>query len=128
MRRSALVLTLLLATNAVAKERSWVSALGAGLVTVSLGAAGLGVSQWMISTDARLAAEAYSTPSREEAPAVGLLETRAKSATTVSIASFIAAGTLLVGGVLCWVLDRPMPSVALVPSRDGVAFALSAEF
>lgn len=133
MRRLSVVLSLLLATQAVAAptapQRSWLSGVGVGLVGLGLGLAGFGVSQQLIATDARAIVTAYGIPSVSEAPAVALMEKRASTASNFALGGFIGGGVLLAGGIVLLLLDKPAASPVtawVVPLTNGAAAGLTA--
>lgn len=132
MRRFSLVLSLLLATQAVAAptvpQRSWLSGVGVGLLGVGLGLAGFGISQQLIASDARAIVTAYGIPSAGEAPAVSLMEKRASTANSLALGGFISGAILLAGGIVLLVLDKPASPVTawVLPLANGAAAGLSA--
>lgn len=132
MRRFTFVLSLLLATQAVAAptapQRSWLSGVGVGLVGVGLGLAGFGLSQQLIASDARAIVTAYGIPSASEAPAVSLMEKRASAASSLALVGFISGGVLLAGGIVALLLDKPASQVSawVLPLANGAAAGLSA--
>ena len=129
MRHLAVALSLLVASSAVAepaRSRGWLSGAGVGLVGVGLGLAGFGLSQQLIASDPTLASYG-TTPAVNEAPALVILDKRAKSAGANALVGFVGGGVLLAAGVVLLVLDTPAP-VAIVPLRDGGAVVFSGRF
>lgn len=131
MRRLCVVLSVLLATQAVAApatSRSWLSGLGVGLVGAGLGLATFGLGQQFIASDARGLVKAYDVPTAAEAASVGLLDTRAKNASSLALLGFVGGAVLLAGGIVALILDTPAPAVAIVPLPGGAALSASLRF
>lgn len=134
MRRLSLLLSLLLATQAaaepVAPQRSWLSAVGIGLMGAGLGLAGFGLSQQLIAADSRALVTAYGIPTQSEAPAVAILARRAESSGTLALVGFIGGAALLAGGIVLLVLDKPTAPVRafLLPLPSGAAAGVTATF
>ena len=129
MRPFAIALSLLVASSAVAepaRSRGWLSGVGVGLVGVGLGLAGFGLSQQLIASDPTLAS--YGTmPAVNEAPALVILDKRAKTAGSNALAGFVSGSLVLAAGVVLLVLDTPAP-VVVVPLREGGAVVFSGRF
>lgn len=131
MRRLCVVLSVLLATQAVAApptSRSWLSGLGVGLVGAGLGLATFGLGQQLIAGDALGLVKVYDVPTAAEAASVGLLDTRAKSASSLALLGFVGGAVLLAGGIVALILDTPGPAVAIVPLPGGAAISASLRF
>jgi len=131
MRRLSVVLSVLLATQAFAaptSSRTWLSGLGVGLIGAGLGLATFGLGQQLIAADARALVRAYAVPSMAEAPALSLLDTRAKNASSAAQLGFIGGAVLFAGGIVALLLDTPAPAVVIVPLPGGAAVSASLRF
>ncbi|MDP3236234.1 MAG: hypothetical protein Q8N26_25820 [Myxococcales bacterium] len=131
MRRLSVVLSLLLATHAVAApptSRSWLSGLGVGLIGAGLGFATFGLGQQLIAADTGTLVKAYGVPTAQEAASVALLDTRVKNASNLALVGFIGGAVLLAGGIVSLLLDTPGPAVAIVPLPGGAAISASLRF
>jgi len=129
MRHLAVAMSLVLASSAFAepaRSRGWLSGVGVGLVGLGLGFAGFGLSQQLIASDPTLAAYG-TTPAVNEAPALVILDKRAKTAGTNALIGFVSGAVLVAAGVVLLLLDAP-PPVAVVPMREGGAVVFSGRF
>jgi len=124
------------AEDGATRGRGWLTGLGLGLTALSLTGFGLGIGGALNAADANSLLDAYvgdgRAPLPEEATTVLNLQSRAKSAQTLSIFGFVMGGVALAGAVTCLVLDgiwasRPV-DVAFVPTASGGVFTLGARF
>lgn len=135
MRALAASLILSLATQAVAEptptsSRSWLSAVGLGLVVSGGALAGFGLGQQLSASSTRAVVGAYGVPTVSEAPAVALLQRRADGSSTLALVGFIGAGALIAGGIVALLLDTPARTVSafVIPTPTGGAVGLTAAF
>lgn len=131
MRRLSFVLTVLLATHAVAEpstSRSWLSGLGVGLVGLGAGLATFGLGQQLIASQTRALVNVYGVPTAAEAPAVAILDNRARSASGLALGGFIGGAALLAGGLVALILDTPEPAVSVTLLPGGGAVVATVHF
>jgi hypothetical protein len=143
----AVALAVLLSTQAVAAEggprvssevrvRGWVTSLGVSLLGLGFAGLGLGVGAMMNASDANQMLSAYyptpeSAPTAAEAPVVNQLNGRRASATTLGVASLVAGGVLVAGGLACVLFDGaggPSAQVTFAPAPGGGTLVLSGRF
>jgi hypothetical protein len=131
MSRLAFILSALLATQAVAsppESRTWLSGLGVGLIGVGVGLATFGVGQQFIAADSMALVRSYGVPTTPEAASVGLLDVRARNASTSSLVAFLCGGVLLAGGIVALLLDTRAPTVSIIALPGGGAVSASLRF
>ena len=56
------------------------------------------------------------------------LQQQVSGGTTLAAVGFVVGGLALVGGIVCLVLDRPLPNVAFVPTAQGGVLVFSTRF
>ena len=137
MRTTALLLVVAIALGSspvraeemAPRQRGFLSGLGLGLLMAGLGGIGAGTAGLLTANDGYARLGAYGgTVTTDERPTVTALQQQVSGGTTLSVVGFAAGGLALVGGVVCLVLDRPVPDVALVPTAQGAVLVFSTRF
>ncbi len=120
--------------NRVEPQRSWLTGFGVGMIGLSLVSGALGVVSFVDRGEAKSNEEFYaptgSAPEQRNATIYLDEVTRGQTALATGILFSSLAAAALVTGIICLVLDRPVPStgVAFVPSKQGGVLVLSASF
>lgn len=110
------------------KSRSGWSVLGLSLAALGGGGLGLGLSGLAAGERLDGLINAYLPATAPDASVLRGLLDRRDAATSWSVASFVAGGAMLIGGILCLIVDAPRrPGFALVPTRDGASLVFALE-
>jgi hypothetical protein len=136
MRTTALLVAVLALSAAPVRaedgappQRGFLSGLGIGLLVAGLGGMGAGVAGMATANDGYGRLTAYTgTVSADERPTVTALQQQVSGGTVLAGLGFGLGGAALVGGIVCLVLDRPVPSVAFVPTAQGGVLVFSGHF
>jgi hypothetical protein len=121
-------------SNRAEPRRGWLTGFGAGMIGLSLLSGGLGLMSLSDAGEAKKNEEFYAPPggAPEQRNATIYLDevTRGQTALAAGIVFFSLAAASLVTGIVCIVLDRPVPTagIAFVPSKQGGAMVVSASF
>jgi len=117
--------------SAEGAHRGWLTGAGLGLLGAGVAAATLGLGFFLTASDAdRMLAAYYPTPQSaplpDEAPAVKRIQDRRDGAFTAGAVSVGLGAAMVVGGVVCLVLDgRSAPAVSVVPLAGGGAVSVA---
>ena len=137
MRTTALLLVAAIALSSAPvradegapKQRGFLSGLGIGLLVASLGGIGAGTAGLLTANDGYFRLNAYSgTVSVDERPTVTALQRQVSGGTVLAGLGFGLGGAALIGGIVCLVLDRPVPNIAFVPTAQGGVLVFSGRF
>ena len=111
------------------KQRGFLSGLGIGLLVAGLGGIGAGVAGMATANDGYGRRNAYTgTVSTDARPTVTALQQQVSGGTVLAGLGFGLGGAALIGGIVCLVLDRPLPGVAFVPTAQGGVLVFSGHF
>ena len=137
MRTTALLLVAAIALSSAPvraedvapKQRGFLSGLGIGLLVAGFGGIGVGTAGLFTANDGYSRLSAYTgIVSTDERPTVTALQQQVSGGTVLAGLGFGLGGAALIGGIVCLVLDRPVPSVAFVPTAQGGVLVFSGHF
>lgn len=115
-----------------AHERSAVSALGVVLAGLGVAGLGVGLAGTLITSDATQTLHVYApdgAPNQADAGIVAVFSRRQAQGSTLAIGGFISGAALLLGGLVCLLLDAPRGvSLAVVPGREGLTLSAQLQF
>lgn len=137
MRTTALLLAAALALGstpvraeeAAPRQRGFLSGLGLGLLTGGLLGLGAGTAGLLNANEGYDRLIGYGgTVSADESATVTALQQKLWGGTALAAVGFVGGGLALGAGIVCLVLDRPVPAVAFVPTAQGGVLVFSTRF
>ncbi len=114
-----------------APQRSAVSGLGVALVGLGVAGLGLGLAGTLIAADASRTLSVYApngVPNQADAGIVSVFSRRQGLGSGLAIGGFAGGAALLVGGLICLLVDSPRVALAVVPGRQGLTVSAQLRF